>query len=206
MCKDEGYNPAKYWEQEMHFCGKKEFLIYQYLCGDLKGNKIKKVEENLRYTSYSKWNEHVKDIIKGKEKSKIEEFYHFLRHKKRLCDITDGLISVLAMPVTVAILAGYLVSQIADPEIPQLLNVSEIASVCGGSGFLQKIVVLVIYISIVLILGSVIVVFIVLPLYLLLSYIVKTFFVTKQEILFWEDLIEIVKKELKNKALGNEII
>ena len=104
------YKPKEYWKNAIGFDIKKEFLIYQFLCGKLRwARQVKKIDEEKRFTEYKSWRKYVEGNLTECDADRLMEFYHFLKLREIECNINMGTDTSLWIPVMVALFSGIIV-------------------------------------------------------------------------------------------------
>lgn len=182
--KKQEKNPNEYWKGK-GFDSNEEFLIYQYLCGNLR--KKNKISEEKRFNKYKSWCEHVEEIIENYDKETLSEFFHFVELRRRQCDIDIGMHTSIFIPLVVAVIAsgfvGSILEVIKNPSTTT--NVSE----SYNSDFLVIILSIIIFLILMIIL--------VFGLVFILYNIIDPYIKSKNETSFWEDCLVIVRNKMK---------
>ena len=178
--------PNEYWKGK-GFDSNEEFLIYRYLCGDLRNKN--KVKEEKRFYKYKSWREHVEEIIENYDKETLSEFLHFVELRRRQCDIDIGMHTSIIIPLVVAIISSGLVGSIFEviKNPSTTTNVSE----SYNSDFL--VIIFCIFILLVLM------IIFVFGLVFILYNIIDPYIKSKNETSFWEDCLIIVRNKMKNR-------
>lgn len=93
------YYPDEFWSKEFDY--DEEYLIYQYLCGSIKKRKIRRVNEQVRFTRYAAWKAYVYNKFKGEERLQLKEFIRYLNNKNQKLGGIKNIINVVAIPFLV---------------------------------------------------------------------------------------------------------
>lgn len=180
----EKYNPKQYWKEKLEFDSDKEILIYQYVCGNIKRNKLKHLDQTKRYREYRAWKEHVEAIIQSCDNDNLLEFYHFIKFKARICNNIIGIHTYFAIPFSISIIAGWF--------IPKLLDLNPLNDIqMQQFTFVERIILLSVYCF----------TFFVFLMIIAFSFIhfIKEYINAKNEIGFWEDYLEIIDAEIEKR-------
>ena len=178
----------EYWKNEKFDCDK-EFLIYQYLCRNIRCKaKINKIEENNRFKDYKSWRQHILEILNGYSEDTIAEFYHFIKLRERLCDIDMGMHISTCVPLIVAFVGGILAQGVL--EMVKSFSQNNVSNV----------IVLAIYSIVIVIFGVVLTFTLTFILYVIVSPYVKS----KNEASFWADCLEVVEEYIENEKENNK--
>lgn len=173
----------EYWK-ERGFDGDKEFLIYQYLCGSLRGKaKINKIDKSKQFTKYESWKEHIEGIIMAYKGDELSEFYHFIRLRERECDIDINISTSLMWPIVAAIVSGI----IAQNAIEMLMSFAKY-KITNWIEFMAFSIVLIF--SVIMVFFCITVLF-----YNTLGSYIKP----KNKASFWSDCLEIIEEQYKKE-------
>lgn len=186
MCKRKKREniPNDYWKKKGFDCNE-EFLIYQYLCGNLKNKNKIKVEK--RFYKYKSWREYVEKTIVNYDQETLLEFLHFVELKRRQCDIDTGMHTAILIPLAVAMTSSGIVGSIL--EVIKDSNTTTNVSGSYSANFLT-IILLILIIAVILITFFC-------GLYFILYNIIEPYIKSKNETSFWEDCLIIVKNKLE---------
>ncbi len=193
------YKPKEYWKNAIGFDIKKEFLIYQFLCGKLRwAREVKKIDEEKRFTEYKSWRKYVEGNLTECDTDRLMEFYHFLKLREIECNIDIGMDTSLWLPVMVTLFAGIMVQCI--------LMMSE-AGTSIDFGFIQELMqkglsgILWACIGLIVILFFIVIIlaFVTLMPLVLLYTVVKPHIKSKYMIAFWRDYLEITEAVMAEK-------
>lgn len=120
------YYPDYFWARSFDY--KNEYVIYKYLCGIAKRNEKRKLEENLKFTSYMAWKRYVQSKFADKSKEQLQEFCRYLNNYKQK---EIGIINVLVLIVLPGLLtcATDIIVQYSDtmPQLPSFLELFDAA-------------------------------------------------------------------------------
>ena len=193
------YKPKEYWKNAIGFDIKKEFQIYQYLCGKLRwAREVKKIDEEKRFTEYKSWRKYVEGNLTKCDADRLMEFYHFLKLREMECNIDIGMDTSLWLPVMVALCAGIIV---------QCVFMMSEADISIDFGFIQELMqkgLLGIFgacigIIVILLFCVIIVAFVILMPLVSLYTVVKPHIISKYMIAFWRDYLEITESVMTEK-------
>lgn len=182
--KKQENTPNEYWKGR-GFDSEEEFLIYRYLCGDLRNKN--KIKEEKRFYKYKSWCEHVKRIIENYDEEAMSEFLHFVELKRRQCDINMGMHTSIFIPLVVAITSSGLIECIL--EIMKNPSATTNVSESYNLDFFMIILCIIVY--------SILMVISVFGLVFILYNIIDPYIKSKNETSFWEDCLIIVKNKIK---------
>ncbi len=182
--KKQEKSPNEYWKGK-GFDSNEEFLIYRYLCGNLRNKN--KVKDEKRFYKYKSWREHVESIIEDYDEETISEFLHFVELKRRQCDINIGMHTSIFIPLIVAITSSGLVGS----ALEAIKNQGTTTSVSESYNFDLLVIILC-----ALILLIIIIIF-TFSLVFILYNAIDPYIKSKNETSFWEDCLIIVKNKMK---------
>lgn len=181
--------PKEYWKKK-GFDSDKEFVIYQNLCGNLKAKK--KIEKEKQFYKYMSWREYVEEKIEKYDEETLTEFYHFIKLKRRQCDIDTGMHISIFIPLVVAVISNGIVQCVIETMIN--LYSPENASGNYDLNVLGLILGIAAMSVLMFILG--------LSMYFLLRDVMDPYVKSKNETSFWEDCLEIVKNKIEKEKNG----
>lgn len=181
-----GYTLRKYWKDTKGFDSNEEFQIYQYLCGNLKEKAAKKIDEKKKFKKYKTWREHVEELLKDWDNDTLSEFYHFIKLERRYCDIDMGMHTSFAMPFVITITAGALIPWLLNSDFLEGIEIQQM-------GIIEQFFMFILFLVIIYIFAIVLAFTIV----SILSPYVKS----KNEMVFWEDYLEIVESKMESRKL-----
>ena len=192
------YRPKIYWDK--HFDFKEEFMIYQYLCGNLKKKRTrKKVKEKFIY--YKDWKHYVKEKYKEMDEQLLQEFLRYLNTKKRWEASETERISIIWIPFLIVVITRTLEEYLKIIKEP--LNywndlVRSFEKAFTAEGIVERIF------AVILVCAStfiVVLLFLVMPIYLffILFQIDKQRAHASQRNALIEDYQEIIREILKEK-------
>ncbi|MCM1427713.1 MAG: hypothetical protein NC118_14020 [Eubacterium sp.] len=188
--KKNRYNPRGYWKEHHKFDSNEEFLIYQYLCGNIKKKEEKKLSKEKKFQKYKAWRQHVEKFVSqfNNDNDTLLEFYHFIKLEARHCNNEMGLNTHFAMPFVVAVVSGGI--------IPWLLNsgFSQKEQVIQGTVLEQVLMYIILLICIYIIAGSIA---------LFLIHFLLEYINSKNEAAFWGDYLEIIEEKVQEKERKN---
>lgn len=185
--KQNKYNPRQYWKDKIGFDSKEELLIYQYLCGNIRKKDAKRLDESKKFQEYKTWRQHVEEILNECDIDELEEFFHFVKSNSRICDNDMGMHVYLALPLSSSIVGGAFMPRLLDLAWDKNIQLQQYTF--GESVALFAISVLAICIIFLAILWF-------------LMFFLKGYINSKNEIVFWEDYLEIVEDKMNETTMN----
>lgn len=194
------YNPKEYWKKEIGFDVDKEFVIYQYLCGNLKAaRKIKRIEEDKRFREYKSWRKHAEEIIRKCDAETLREFFHFLKLQDMECNIDVGMHTSMITPFFVALLGGELIQVVIQlgSAISDQMDFTPVLQVMSKGGIESALALIAAAILFCFFIGftAILVTAVIFP----FGFVWKRYIRSKYLTAFWRDYLDITKAVIEEK-------
>ena len=172
------YSLDKYWEDKLNLRYEEEILRYKMLCNDKIPKRVaKKYNINPRYSTFGEWEKYIKEKISKISNEELIEYQRYINLKRTNVTSISELLNVFFIPFLIALISPLIVEGLKACTEVEFDNI-----IAGIIYFL--------FIYFLLICGGL----------LIIKNLSKEDREQKRNQLFYNDIYEIVQKEIEKRS------
>lgn len=172
------YSLDKYWENKLNLRYEEEILRYKMLCNDKIPKRVaKKYNINPRYSTFGEWEKYIKEKISKISNEELREYQRYINLKRTNVTSISELLNVFFIPFLIALISPLIVEGLKTCTEVKFDNI--IASI-----------IYFLFIYFLLICGGL----------LIVKNLSKEDREQKRNQLFYNDIYEIVQKEIEKRS------
>jgi hypothetical protein len=185
------FKPGIIWREHYEIDLEYEKLIYRWLCGTIKKKNINKLKSEHMFERYIDWKNYVQ--LKYSSFDNLDEFYRFLKLRKRGVNKSKDLYSLLGIPIIVVLISEFMIKFYGE------VNNFDISEINNYIDYTPNVFIKIIIPILASVGFSLIIVIVIIGIVLYLYGIMSDYENANDEYYFYDDYMEIIKEMLDKK-------